>query len=155
MSCGATFCAFSPRPQWKPASARSTRRSNPPAHPTLYLPSEPTITSQLTLPSHRYDREVHKGDRPLLRAVAQQDRAPRAPMVLMVSSLPPGATFHPAASGQGPPMVIEVTDGWYALGAVLDKPLAEAVAQSRIQVGAGPLPFGGAAMGSLGFNRQP
>ncbi|KAJ1725375.1 hypothetical protein LPJ53_000413 [Coemansia erecta] len=69
----------------------------------------------------RYEREHVRGERPALRRVLEGDAAPQLLMVLAVA----------AAGGAR----VELTDGWYGVGATVDAVLAQALRRGRLRVG--------------------
>ncbi|KAJ2787334.1 hypothetical protein GGI15_000818 [Coemansia interrupta] len=75
----------------------------------------------------RYEREHACGERPALRRVLEGDAAPQLPMVLAVAAV--------GCGGDGDGARVEVTDGWYGVGATLDAVLAQAVQRGRLRVG--------------------
>ena len=83
----------------------------------------------------RYNREVVLGHTPALRAILQGEAPAAAAMVLVVSSVTLPCATPAAAAQQGGGPALEVSDGWYCVRAHVDEPLAELIAQGRIQVG--------------------
>ncbi|KAI0756270.1 hypothetical protein C8Q80DRAFT_1127651 [Daedaleopsis nitida] len=93
----------------------------------------PEVIRQLL---YRYERELNGGSRPALRLICTEDAPASCPMVLCVSDI----VWSSATVGEhGAPVAshpeLEVTDGWYRLRAVVDKPLARAVRRGLVTVG--------------------
>ncbi|CAM9847552.1 unnamed protein product, partial [Choristocarpus tenellus] len=96
----------------------------------------------------RYEVELNQAKKPAIKAILQGDASESRLMVLCVSrvykqdevkSLKPGngAGDGPSAAGTGlgGTIIIEVTDGWYALDACLDDALSHFVRRGRIAPG--------------------
>ena len=84
----------------------------------------------------RYEREIHRGQRPPLRKVVASDANAAAPMVLCVSDI---SWTEPGNARDGtlldPEPKLEVTDGWYKVNTEIDEPLKRAVRAGRIRAG--------------------
>ena len=84
----------------------------------------------------RYEREIHRGQRPPLRKVVASDANAAAPMVLCVSDI---SWTEPGNARDGtlldPEPKLEVTDGWYKVNAEIDEPLKRAVRAGRLRAG--------------------
>ena len=94
----------------------------------------------------RYQREGNEGHRPALRRVLEHDAPAGRSIVLCVSDIAmpfPAAQqgrqpLQPAAQPGGVGPQLELTDGWYCVWAVLDKPLSQLVRSGKIGVGKRP-----------------
>ena len=76
----------------------------------------------------RYEREILRAQRPLVRRMQEHDSGAGVPMVLCVSAIGPSA-------GVQAPTAIELTDGWYRIHGSIDGPLRRAVSKGRVRVG--------------------
>ncbi|PRP87682.1 BRCA2 repeat family protein [Planoprotostelium fungivorum] len=86
----------------------------------LVLPS--SVLSQMR---HRYEREVERAERSVLRKICERDESSSKHMVLCVATV----------KSDGSSNIIEVTDGWYSLNAALDEPLNEQLKKGKIYPG--------------------
>lgn len=82
-----------------------------------------TVLDQLR---YRYEQEINRTKRSAIKLIFEQDDTPARPMVLCVSQV------TVADDGQ---VELELTDGWYAVGAQLDPVLSAAVRAGKIFVG--------------------
>lgn len=85
-----------------------------------------TVVQQL---EYRYDRE-YEGQRPAFRLITTGDAPAGSSLVLVVVRV-----LNEGDPKKGTNAVIEVSDGWYRLQAVLDTPLSRAVARGKIRSG--------------------
>nr|XP_032813349.1 breast cancer type 2 susceptibility protein isoform X1 [Petromyzon marinus]XP_032813350.1 breast cancer type 2 susceptibility protein isoform X1 [Petromyzon marinus]XP_032813351.1 breast cancer type 2 susceptibility protein isoform X1 [Petromyzon marinus] len=91
----------------------------------------------------RYDVEVDGSKRSAIRKIVERDDVASRTLVLLVSKLTgadaasvPGPPGPPGPSGPPEPgLALELSDGWYALPALLDAPLAALTRQGRVRVG--------------------
>ncbi|XP_069046248.1 breast cancer type 2 susceptibility protein isoform X2 [Lepisosteus oculatus] len=96
---------------------------------------------------YRYDLEIDNSQRSALRKIMERDDTPAKTLVLCVCRIvsmgslqthdTPGNKALPYAKAKtdGPVGVIEVTDGWYAIKALLDAPLTAILRKGRLAVG--------------------
>ncbi|MBN3314047.1 BRCA2 protein, partial [Atractosteus spatula] len=96
---------------------------------------------------YRYDLEIDNSQRSALRKIMERDDTPAKTLVLCVCRIvslgslqahdTPGNKALPYAEAKtdGPVGVIEVTDGWYAIKALLDAPLTAMLRKGRLAVG--------------------
>lgn len=76
---------------------------------------------------YRYDREIDRAERPALRRIVERDDAAARRMVLFVSDI---------RKAEGSlDYCMELSDGWYAIGAYIDGVLAHAVTSKKIEIG--------------------
>ncbi|KAJ2078994.1 hypothetical protein H4R24_004088 [Coemansia sp. RSA 988] len=93
---------------------------------------------------YRYRREIEGGERSALRRIIEADSAPQQIMVLCVASVEyKGLATH-----------IEVTDGWYSVGAQVDVILVQAIHNGRLRVG-DKIVCAGTGMGGLSEGVEP
>ncbi|PJF18267.1 Angio-associated migratory cell, partial [Paramicrosporidium saccamoebae] len=78
-----------------------------------------TVISQLC---YRYDREINKAQRSILKKIAERDDSPSAYMVLFVSSLQPDCAMS-------------LSDGWYSLKVTHDLSIERLITSEKIKVG--------------------
>ncbi|PIA19457.1 nucleic acid-binding protein, partial [Coemansia reversa NRRL 1564] len=74
---------------------------------------------------YRHRREIDGSERSALRRIIEKDSAPQQLMVLCVASV----------EYRGSATLIEVTDGWYSVGAQIDAILAQAIHNGRLRAG--------------------
>lgn len=74
---------------------------------------------------YRYQREHQNGNRSVLRKALEGDASSARFMVLCVSAIRGGGE-------KGEQTILELTDGWYAINATLDRPLQAIVAAGKI-----------------------
>ncbi|KAI9032200.1 hypothetical protein DFJ74DRAFT_326084 [Hyaloraphidium curvatum] len=74
---------------------------------------------------YRYEQEVNRGRRSAVKLILERDGNPGRSLVLCVSRV---------LCDQGS-VTVELTDGWYCIGAQFDEPLKEAVRRGKIYVG--------------------
>ncbi|KAJ2161350.1 hypothetical protein GGF46_001528 [Coemansia sp. RSA 552] len=74
---------------------------------------------------YRYEREYVRGERSALKQVLEGDAAPQQLMILCVASI---ESDHADTT-------IEVTDGWYSIGASVDQALKQAILNGRLRIG--------------------
>jgi breast cancer 2 susceptibility protein len=88
----------------------------------------------LSVPSHRYEREVNLAQRPAIKRLQEQDSPASLPMVLCVTSIirgePKTGEGSSAASSS-----LELTDGWYRIRANVDPPLQRAIDSGKLTIG--------------------
>eukprot|EP00112_Aurelia_sp_Birch-Aquarium-sp1_P002215 Seg1237.6 transcript_id=Seg1237.6/GoldUCD/mRNA.D3Y31 product="Breast cancer type 2 susceptibility protein" protein_id=Seg1237.6/GoldUCD/D3Y31 len=96
---------------------------------------------------YRYDREIDKAERSAIKKILERDDVSTSRLVLCVSRVFPASSRqhieHEASDssrkGQQQPesgkRIIEMTDGWYPIRAILDKPLSSLLLSNKIQIG--------------------
>ena len=149
---------------WKLASME---RSFPHDFANVYLTPERTL-AQL---KYRYEREINNAQRPCLRKICEHDAVASLHMVLMVSAIRHDGTVDkstrvtgdvmPDASRgdeeedvgsgilvKGSSAIIEVSDGWYCIHAILDPYLTRLVQDNLIFVGQKLHIFGASIVGN-------
>ncbi|XP_076263137.1 uncharacterized protein LOC143198074 isoform X2 [Rhynchophorus ferrugineus] len=74
---------------------------------------------------YRYDLEIDRARRSVLRKIYEKDDIPQKTMVLCVSKIiKNNGNFE-----------LELTDGWYAIRTVIDKPLSKQILKKKIRLG--------------------
>ena len=90
---------------------------------------------------YRYDKEIALGARPALRRLLNRDVSASCMFILCVARIRLHETSQSGVDETGPAprrdhaYLLELTDGWYALPAMPDKPLCDFIANGTIQVG--------------------
>ncbi|KAJ4821846.1 hypothetical protein Tsubulata_046386 [Turnera subulata] len=91
---------------------------------------------------YRYDREVNHGHRSAIKRILEGDASPSSMMVLCISAIypscKPNVEIHSAASNgaeSNNAAGVELTDGWYAVDAILDVPLLKLLTAGKLSVG--------------------
>ncbi|KAG6427679.1 hypothetical protein SASPL_111925 [Salvia splendens] len=100
-----------------------------------------TVSSVLEELLYRYEREVNHGHRSLIKKMLDGDVPPSSMMVLCVSSV--CEDHDPQCGNQSVPQEggyvnasrIELTDGWYAVTALLDEQLSQKLASKKLFLG--------------------
>ncbi|KAF9097020.1 Breast cancer 2, early onset [Mortierella sp. AD031] len=102
--------------------------------------SEPSTwfcpTKVLDQLAYRYEREVNRAERPALRKIVEGDESAAKHMVLVIASI--SKVEQPSqedGAAQESPWKILVSDGWYAIPAVLDPCLIKAIERGKLKVG--------------------
>ncbi|XP_050721322.1 uncharacterized protein LOC127001154 isoform X3 [Eriocheir sinensis] len=100
-----------------------------------------TLKNVVARLKYRYDREIDRAERSILRKVTEQDDVPQKTMVLCVTkvkmdfeverkeavkSCTADTSLHP---------LLELTDGWYRIGAVVDKAMVQLIGEEKVKVG--------------------
>lgn len=83
---------------------------------------------------YRYEREVNLAQRSAVKRIQERDSSAAQPMVLCVSDV-----IAEAQDGEGrvpKGCALELTDGWYRVGAKVDAPLRRAIQKGKIGIGA-------------------
>ena len=115
---------------------------------------------------YRYDREIDRAERPALRKICEHDDLPSRRMVLCVCSInherlnqmltDPGHGNRSMESGnetagnceaKSDPPCVQLTDGWYTLPCVIDRPLKHMVRSRKLTVGTKVMIFGAELIG--------
>lgn len=74
----------------------------------------------------RYDREIDNAERPALRKILEKDDVPQKKMVLCVADI---IEISPDS------FELELTDGWYSIRTIIDRPLCKQVKSDKVVVG--------------------
>lgn len=83
---------------------------------------------------YRYEREVNLAQRSAIKRIQEHDDSPALPMVLCVSGVfPEGGSEDGGRVPRG--CALELTDGWYRIGAKVDSPLRRAIVKGKIRTG--------------------
>ena len=92
------------------------------------------VISQL---HQRYDKEIIDGTRSALRKVLNRDVAPNTMMILCVSQIVRSNKSGDASTrnSKQSEYMLELTDGWYAIGCGIDSSLSALVSKDKIKVG--------------------
>ncbi|CAI0424118.1 unnamed protein product [Linum tenue] len=101
-----------------------------------------TITNVLEELKYRYEREVNHGHRSALKRILEGDVPPSSMMVLCISAVCANseaeAEDRPPESNSplgGTAAKVQLTDGWYAVDALLDMPLSKLLSSGNLFVG--------------------
>jgi breast cancer 2 susceptibility protein len=101
------------------------------------VPLVDNCTTQLNIGcTHRYKREIDRGQRPAVRLIQERDASPGRPVILCVSHIhwaeeiveEDGTIIHSQPS-------LVLTDGWYNIRGRVDEPLIRAINRRLIRVG--------------------
>ncbi|NXA66645.1 BRCA2 protein, partial [Mohoua ochrocephala] len=90
---------------------------------------------------YRYDLEVDKSKRSAIKKIMERDDAPGKTLVLCISKIISlNSVVSPSSSNKNmeskkAAAIIEVTDGWYGIRALLDPPLKAFLARRRLTIG--------------------
>ncbi|NXP14845.1 BRCA2 protein, partial [Thinocorus orbignyianus] len=110
-----------------------------------------TVLLQL---KYRYDLEVDKSKRSAIKKITERDDAAGKTLILCVSKIISlNAVVSPASSNKNveskkAAAIIEVTDGWYGIRALLDPPLKAFLHRRRLTVGQKIIVHGAELVGS-------
>lgn len=102
----------------------------------------------------RYDLEIDKSKRSAIKKITERDDAAGKTLVLCVSKvLSLNTAVSPSNSnnnteGEKAAAIIEVTDGWYGIRALLDPPLKAFLHRRRLTVGQKIIVHGAELIGS-------
>ncbi|CAL0323227.1 unnamed protein product [Lupinus luteus] len=101
-----------------------------------------TISNVLEELKYRYEREVNHGHRSTLKKILEGDALPSSMMVLCISSIHSNHGLENGTSSEtetgtqsSESVIVELTDGWYSMNAMLDVPLSEQLASGKLFVG--------------------
>ncbi|XP_069061663.1 breast cancer type 2 susceptibility protein isoform X1 [Pleurodeles waltl] len=105
---------------------------------------------------YRYDVEVDKSQRSAIKKIMERDDAAAKTLILCFSQvinmgtslLSPNGSKPNAVDANKSLTVIEVTDGWYGIKALLDPPLSALVNRKRLAVGSKIIVHGAELIGS-------
>ncbi|KAK3869852.1 hypothetical protein Pcinc_024856 [Petrolisthes cinctipes] len=89
---------------------------------------------------YRYDREIDRAQRPVLRRVIEHDDSPHKTMVLCVADIKRlGCGVRVKGSTRGSEghnnTILELTDGWYSIGGVVDGAMNRMVESGMVTLG--------------------
>ncbi|KFQ88144.1 Breast cancer type 2 susceptibility protein, partial [Phoenicopterus ruber ruber] len=110
-----------------------------------------TVLLQL---KYRYDLEVDKSKRSAIKKITERDDAAGKTLVLCISKIIPlNTVVSPTSSNKNvesrkAAAIIEVTDGWYGIRALLDPPLKAFLHRRRLTVGQKIIVHGAELVGS-------
>ncbi|XP_056634120.1 uncharacterized protein LOC130443481 [Diorhabda sublineata] len=91
-----------------------------------YFERSLTIDQVIQQLKYRYDREIDKAERSVIRRILEKDDAPQKRMILCVSGIN-RLGFNV--------FDLELTDGWYGVKTVVDEPLCYQISNKNIKVG--------------------
>ncbi|NXU50567.1 BRCA2 protein, partial [Turnix velox] len=103
---------------------------------------------------YRYDLEIDKSKRPALRKITERDDAAGKTLVLCISKvISLNTVVSPNSSSKNveskkAAAIVEVTDGWYGIRALLDPPLKAFLHRGRLTVGQKIIVHGAELIGS-------
>ncbi|XP_042206389.1 uncharacterized protein LOC121855480 [Homarus americanus] len=90
---------------------------------------------------YRYDREIDDAVRPILRKITEHDDIPQKTMILCVADITTNqqdASVPATERSQSrckQTCILELTDGWYSLGGVVDNAMAELIHDGKVEIG--------------------
>ncbi|KAK3098252.1 hypothetical protein FSP39_017630 [Pinctada imbricata] len=88
---------------------------------------------------YRYDREVDKCHRSVIKKITERDDTPSKRMVLLVSGISNHGNNKTESTGStsnlDSKVSIELSDGWYCIPTTLDVPLSHLIQKGRIREG--------------------
>ncbi|XP_057313973.1 breast cancer type 2 susceptibility protein-like isoform X2 [Hydractinia symbiolongicarpus] len=96
---------------------------------------------------YRYDKEIDLAERCCLKRIYERDDISTRRMVLSVSDIPKEENIN-EKNVQGTKKVIELTDGWYPIKAILDQPLSHFLENGIVKIGTKLLIYGAELTGS-------
>ncbi|XP_077284063.1 BRCA2, DNA repair associated [Arctopsyche grandis] len=115
-------------------------------YPTLAR-SEPilSVSNVLKQLKYRYDRELYRAERPVLRKILEKDEVPGKRMVLCVSNIMPLSGEKNDGLDKSR-YELELTDGWYDVMTTIDPVLSAMIDQKKIVVGTKLIMYGAELM---------
>lgn len=84
------------------------------------------VLSQLM---YRYERDVNRAHRSIIKKALEKDDAPGRHMILLVADIKHNGNVEPTGRFSGPYAVVEMTDGWYSVNAMFDTVLTRGLQQ--------------------------
>ncbi|XP_037799361.1 breast cancer type 2 susceptibility protein homolog isoform X2 [Penaeus monodon] len=93
---------------------------------------------------YRYDREIDRAERPILRKIMEHDDVPQKTMILCVADVKTPETTHggdgvaetrPRSPYVASETILELTDGWYSIDALTDTALSRFVLEEKVKIG--------------------
>ncbi|XP_047483960.1 breast cancer type 2 susceptibility protein homolog [Penaeus chinensis] len=94
---------------------------------------------------YRYDREIDRAERPILRKIMEHDDVPQKTMILCVAHVKktPETTHEgdgvtetrPRSPYAASETILELTDGWYSIDALTDTALSRFVLEEKVKIG--------------------
>ncbi|KAF1883721.1 hypothetical protein Lal_00012638 [Lupinus albus] len=101
-----------------------------------------TVSNVLEELKYRYEREVNHGHRSTLKKILEGDALPSSMMILCISSIHSNHELENGTSSEtetgtqrSESVIVELTDGWYSINAMLDVPLSKQLASGKLFVG--------------------
>jgi hypothetical protein len=87
--------------------------------------------------AYRYEREINQAQRSAIKLISEKDDSPSRVMVLCVSQIKTYESVFPSKKDKDIEVqnILELTDGWYTINAVVDEPLDAAISAKRIFIG--------------------
>lgn len=111
---------------WKLASMERAY----PRECALQMLTPERVLSQL---KYRYERDVNRAHRSIIKKALEKDDSPGRHMVLLVADVKHDGGSQPSGRFSGPFAVVEMTDGWYSVPAVFDALLTRCLQQGFSQ----------------------
>ncbi|XP_076049241.1 uncharacterized protein LOC143029922 [Oratosquilla oratoria] len=111
-----------------------------------------TLENVMSNLKYRYDREIDRAQRPVLRKITEQDDIPQKTMVLCVVAIKCSAmdTKDIRETSSSPQNVtLELTDGWYSIECVVDAGMVHQIEEGRVRIGSKLVVHGAELVGSL------
>ena len=115
---------------------------------------------------YRYDREIDRAERSVLHKICEHDDLPSRRMVLCVCginherlnqsltdarhgnrSMESGNETGGSSEAKSDPPCVQLTDGWYTLPCVVDRPLKHMIRSGKLTIGAKLMIFGAELLG--------
>ncbi|KAK7075245.1 Breast cancer 2, early onset [Halocaridina rubra] len=101
-----------------------------------------TIENVIARLKYRYDREIDRVERPIIRKITEHDDTPQKTMVLCIA----GIKFVPkqndsvsekdgSLQNDNTSPLLYLTDGWYGISAVVDCAMAQIIFENKIKIG--------------------
>ncbi|KAF9516595.1 hypothetical protein BS47DRAFT_1340741 [Hydnum rufescens UP504] len=84
---------------------------------------------------YRYERDLNRTQRPVVRLIQERDASSSRPMVLCVSAIHWSEEVVTDAGSVPSHPKLELTDGWYRIRATVDAALARATRKKKIRLG--------------------
>ncbi|KAI4353653.1 hypothetical protein L6164_002585 [Bauhinia variegata] len=101
-----------------------------------------TVLNVLEELKYRYEREVNHGHRSAIKKILEGDALSSSMMILCISAIHSDCCLETATSPltltgaqSNEAIKVELTDGWYAMTAILDVPLSKQLAAGKLFVG--------------------
>ncbi|ROT80556.1 putative breast cancer type 2 susceptibility protein-like isoform X2, partial [Penaeus vannamei] len=123
----------------------------PSHHPGLRGPPNPLriglcgkLENVVARLKYRYDREIDRAERPILRKIMEHDDVPQKTMILCVANVKktPETTHGDGVADTRPrspylasETILELTDGWYSIDALTDTALSRFVLEEKVKIG--------------------
>ncbi|XP_069162628.1 breast cancer type 2 susceptibility protein-like isoform X2 [Procambarus clarkii] len=115
-----------------------------------------TLENIIARLKYRYDREIDRAERPVLRKITERDDIPQKTMILCVVNIMTvkhgtsdvASNEMKPVSPSGQKDLLELTDGWYSIGAVVDDAMSRLLREGRVEIGTKLVIHGAELMGS-------